>query len=356
MSDEDYNFITQEEINDLSMDIRINEPLDKESLIKYSSNWLKSFLMISNSLYSARAFYVNEGILSSDREYIFYHDLYSDDINLIKTIRNKYQKLRKDDADEGERTPHSAKWNPSDIWAVESGFELDIIERVENCISVVALNKLMDSYFISKNLIGISLKKVSNVSQNVSLIINSITNIPTYKFVNISIAPDALSTTNVKIKASRNGEQVFDYLSIRTSAGQSIKNVIVEVSGNSARHGSMSITKVNQFLRRYGLDEVPLVRDIIRYSDNELKSKIQDIQDINFIKYIRKVIFNSYGRENVITRSRLISKYQALFFAWSLLKGESSGKTDETIESIFHYALSINDGKYRTPKYVRFLD
>ena len=118
------------------------------------------------------------------------------------------------------------------------------------------------------------------------------------------------------------------------------------------------------------MDPVPVYRN-----DRFYESSIEDMDDEELTEEIiainNKIVnkYNNVSRKitNVkeVDRGRLISKYQSLFLAWTLMEcqndmyNDNYTIADRIIENMFHYALSINmTGKVsgRTPRYVRIVD
>ena len=90
------------------------------------------------------------------------------------------------------------------------------------------------------------------------------------------------------------------------------------------------------------------------------------------LKLRKKYLINKYGKEIIsrsvnkkieVNRARLVSKYQSLFLAWTLMKNSNKPSgihglslSDLVIEEMFYYSLAINTGLYRTPKFIRVVD
>ena len=316
-------------------------------------------MKISNALYNRRA-KVSEGeksdfILSDNISYKFYH---TSSINgVCKVIKEKYKEV--------SNSINIFKWSPSDIWAVSIKDERSIIRQILSCRTLGNLNRVIDENFDSRKLIGISLKKV-NEPKNVKLVINKITKIPQYTFSNIKLAKDAASTTGLKIIADRysydfgNAEET---MTIRSFSGQGIGNISGEVDGKSARGGKVSLSRINEILRKNKIEVVPTIDDLSEWSDNELLREIKAINKKIINIYDGDLSNQSYRTQMEINRARLISKYQSLYLAWILMENKEipsskEGKTvsDLIIQEMFLYALSIMFNSRRTPKYVRVID
>lgn len=335
-------------------------PITKDLLEEYILEWGLTFLKTANALFTRKIKITNNNkvdvILRSDIRYKFYQ--VSSKNGICEAIKKTYH---------SSKSPSMSKWNPSDIWAVDTVVEQEIINELAKHQSVSGLNKVIDYYFDTRQLVGISLKKVVK-DEKIKLVINKMTKPPKYTFNGIKLAEDALSTASLRIEVNTLSEIGFGnapaYMTIRSFSGSKIQNVSGEVAGKAARQGKISLIKINEILKKHIGEDVPLVSEIEKWSDRELKSEIEAINE----KVVRKyghVLPSNRQYEN--SRIRLVSKYQALFLAWIFLENEGKRKNrraeltvvDQAVEEMFHYALSIMfdvTKSGRTPKYVRVVD
>lgn len=81
-------------------------------------------------------------------------------------IKNAFLKVKKLHSDQGGTDFSSEdKWNPADIWIVDTKEENNIKTKLANITSLGMLNTLIYEWFKSQDLIGISLKKNPNKPQ-----------------------------------------------------------------------------------------------------------------------------------------------------------------------------------------------
>jgi hypothetical protein len=346
--------------------------IDRDIISKFEKDWTPTFVNIANVIYqpgSANSGFKNDLLINPRRLYKFCQISSNDGI--VKAIKDKFKSYNK--------KVSMAKWNPSDVWAIDTYTEKTIIQQINDCDTFADFNNIINSLFDEKKLIGISLKKVGS-KEDVKLIINKLTKIPIYKFESVKVAEDSLSTIGVKISArsySEFGEDIA-YMSFRSSGGpDKIENIQGEVQGKMARHGKISLTMINKILVEVlSSVEGAKVETVIsatseEYYDENL-SKWTNRQLINEIDSINNKIIRKYGdvtssrlKEVGLNRSRLISKYQSLFLAWILMENQNVpynrlySVSDKIVGLMFQYALSINlTGKKsgRTPKYARIVD
>ena len=257
--------------------------------------------------------------------------------------------------------------------------EKRIITGLEYISSITDLNKYIDVNFEYKRLLGLSLKKVKEL-EDIKIIVNKITKAPKYKYKTVRISSDPLSTIGLKIIVDRKRSQDFssgeESMTIRSKAGPFvIENISGEVDGSASRHGQMSLTKINQILQKHGIDPVIMARTSGRagekfykeslesWSDKDLKDQIILLNNILINKYGQEIISRSVNKKIEVNRARLVSKYQSLFLAWTLMKNSNKPSgihglslSDLVIEEMFYYSLAINTGLYRTPKFIRVVD
>ena len=361
IKDSDFNDILNLNDDDFNFYLNYVDAIDitKDLFEEYISEWGLTFLKTANALYNRRIRITNNNkidvILRSDIKYKFYQ--VSSKNGVCEAIKNSYH---------SSKVPQMSKWNPSDIWAVDIKAEKKIISDISKHQSISGLNKVIDHYFDTRQLVGISLKKVVK-NEKIKLVVNKMTKPPKYRFNGIRLAEDAFSTASLRIEANTISDVGFgnnmSYMTVRSFSGSKILNVSGEVAGKAARQGKISLNSINEILEKYIGESVPLVSEIDKWSDRELKIEVEAINNKIVQKYGH---VSSSNRKYEINRIRLISKYQALYLAWILLENENRRRNrssitvvDQAIEEMFHYALSIMfdvSKSGRTPKYVRVVD
>lgn len=343
--------------------------LTQADIEKYYPDWSESFINIPNFLYYpgiVHSGFKNDYLLSANVLYKFCQ--LSSSSGVVKALRATFQ----------DRHPgvNFAKWNPSDVFAVDISRESEIESQLNNCKSATLLNDIVDKGFGNKSLVGISLKKIKKKS-DLKIIVNKVTRPPKYTLETIRLSRLPLATLGLEIIANRRSREFgsgTEVMVIRSREKNKLVNISAEVRGKTAKHGNMSLTQVNKILESYGLDAVPSVsarsekfygKSIEDWTDSELKKEILAINK-KIMEYYGSII-EPKNLAIEVDRIRLISKYQSLFLAWVLMdaeryESEREGLTiaDCVIEEMFHFALSINitPGKEsgRTPRYARIID
>ena len=113
--------------------------------------WHKSHCLAANKLYSQQQCRVQDAR--------FYRGSGFDNIE----IKNAYKRVNTNlvALNESKFTDED-KWNPSDIWIAKRGFD---ISPINNLNTAAEINKFLDEKFISKELVGVSLKKSEGITE-----------------------------------------------------------------------------------------------------------------------------------------------------------------------------------------------
>ena len=115
------------------------------------SVWHKSHCLAANKLYSQQECQVQDAR--------FYRGSGFDD----KEIKDAYKRVNKNlkTLDEPVFTDED-KWNPADIWIAKRGIDMS---PLNNLNTAAEINKFLDEKFISKELVGVSLKKSEGITE-----------------------------------------------------------------------------------------------------------------------------------------------------------------------------------------------
>ena len=347
--------------------VSLSKDLNFGDFEEFLISWNNTFYRTANALYSVRSQLVETkervSILDPNKKYIF--NQIASKSNLIESIIEVYKKCEKE-------IPIS-KWTPSDIWAVNSEKESEIIQSFSEVENMEELNNLINSLFNSKDLIGISLKKINTSDEQLNLIINNETPKPLYVLENISITENPTKTINTTINAQRFSNVFGDgveKLDIRSFSGPEVKQDISgEVIGKDARQGRIGLKHINSILNKYGVEEIPFFNEIL--FNKTADQLIDELNELNL------QILNKYNIEikrdinynTDISIPRLLSKYQGLLLSKRLIDNSEKTfdfiiigedrwpitKADKILHEILYYALSIQNSKFISPKYVRVI-
>jgi len=348
---------------------QIRVPIDfTEDIIELyfeNENWMSTFLNVANGMYSIEPIYTKgrghyEKALSNRKKYIFYHIGWGKSIT--DALAKQYKKL------ENSGIP-IAKWTPSDVWAVSMEQEDSVLTEIYKCETFIELNRLINSLFTANLLRGISLKKVSGVKDDMTIIINKLTPVPEFTFKGVAVSSNPFSSIGIRILADRKSkymEDGVDTIDVRSFSGPDTPSDISgEVMGHSARHGKVGLWWINRVIdninNEYSL-ETPIpsitIKEDITESDEALKREITRIKTL-IVSYGATETRN--GADRVSSRSQILSKYQSLKLSEILYEYSetrtSTGKSvsDILIQDMFYYAMSIKNDVFECPKYIRMI-
>ena len=138
------------------------------------------------------------------------------------------------------------KWNPSDFWMVERGFDFG---RIDGEQTLLGLNQVIQESLQEKSLIGISLKKMqggaSLSKKNITSNMNQSKEYTGFSYSRTSMDGYILLSGGTKIQ-------------YRSFGGpSSLTGFQGEVKGANANQGKISLGPTNMILRTYGLPTVP---------------------------------------------------------------------------------------------------
>ena len=138
------------------------------------------------------------------------------------------------------------KWNPSDFWMVEKGFNFG---RIDGEQTLLGLNQIIQESLQEKSLIGISLKKMQGGATL------SKKNIASNMNQNKTYAGFSYSRTSMDGYILLSGGTKIQYRSF--GGPSSLTGFQGEVKGANANQGKISLGPTNMILRTYGLPTVP---------------------------------------------------------------------------------------------------
>lgn len=345
-------------VNDeLQHHIRSNKVVNVDD-VTYFDGWTYTYIKTSNEFY-------NE--LDKNKTYIFYHSFF--DGGVSNSIKDAFNRCIKSVNKEVGLRINISKWNPSDIWAVNSKLETEIINNISECENITDLNTVMDSYFDNKDLLGISLKKLP-VDSDINLIINK--NIGTkFEYDYTSTSKEELGSMSIMIHAKSYSDIQIrrkEKLEVRTFNSRTGQDISFEVVGETSKYGKTNINYVNYILNKFNIGNIPHYNNI-KLNDDELIEEINILY--NTIPNLEKTETRSKNYNIEDNRNKLVSKYQSLIFAKILEENKKRpAKTgllnkiifklnkklsisDYIMKQIFSYAYSMGGELFENTKFYR---
>jgi hypothetical protein len=357
ITDKDYDLLfdilgyIREELLDI---IKTEVYLSPEILENYRKNWSTTFVTTANALYEYREIYTSKGgkksILDDRKRYVFHQVGFTGGI--MSTIKKKFVELA--------RGMQPAKWNPSDMWIVNSIKIQELLSDIEGCQTIEELNKLVDENFMRRDIVSVSLKKVRNL-ESANLLINKVTERPRYSFLKVRTSFKATNSLGVNIlmnqKSDLESENRDIMMVVRTFGGkEKIQDVQGEVLGKTSRHGKISLIEINSIFSKVSQEykiEIPPIPNHKYFeslSEDELNTQVEILNDaIGKLGDKSKEI----KTDKLGTKTRLISKLQALLIAKNLYYFVQA--SDRMCQLMMYYALAIENSQFVCPMYVRVL-
>ena len=310
--------------------------------------WKESFMIGANK--------INE--LLSGRDYEFVRGDSKIDDGAIKDAFNRVK---------GQTKPKLAsedKWNPADIWAVRKSQKASIVKRLNDEQTVNGVNNLLQELTVSKDLVGISLKK-SDASAK--LVLKNAESAAVRK-KNSSVSFNSQKTvSNVIFDNGKNmkdedkkfpmdvyiyhGSGNFDKFQARNFGGDRKGDWKLELKGRLAAQGKVQGNVVYELMEEIGCTSLPSIADWSKCSPtaskaikdsitNEIYDLLSEFDASGFSK-ATKDKNNMISLINMRPQSWRYSKLSGL----RLLKWltSNSSKADDVMKELYLYAGSQSD-------------
>lgn len=271
-----------------------------------NKTWIDTFILTANALYNSYS--------GSN----FTHHRKSEFVDLI------YKNFKFLSKQEG-LTLKSDKWNPSDIWLVDSS-----LKSIGNPSSLVELNTILLKLYSEDKLIGVSLKKLGKSAKiTVNNIEDSIKK--EYKYEGYECRP---TNSNSRI-IYEGGNIVFRTFNYAT-------NFAGEILGKTAAHGKIGHSNINYILKLNNMPVLP--------SSLEVKTLLKE-KNPKFIDEYYKIyseVVEKLSKENFITEvieskdlNFLVSKFLSANIIHILLN--SGNKKDNIVTELVNYSSSSGE-------------
>lgn len=311
----------------------------------YDDDWHQTFNMQATAL---------KGWLKSNKGY-----LYSRDSGIMPFLENiAITKC-------GVATKDS--WNPADIYIVKSNKErqikIDLTKignnRADKKVKLDMLNEYMREKFLTRDLVGISLKKLG---RSVSLEESNVVKLTAMK--DIGIIKDSI---RLNLDLESNGEFKTGEMALKINAGGSEVNIQIRAfsggvrestqmdmtgQGAAAKLGKVSAREaIDPFLksmgplrRRMGTEIVRVgqwqTKDITKYVDEKkaletirIDGSFVDFGDNDWSKTLREAI--ELEKENNRTASQLSAKLQCFRWIEIFAEAEKKGRLKEFLSTLY---------------------
>lgn len=237
-----------------------------------------------------------------------------------KNIYNAFKIAKK----EAELTMHNDKWNPADIWLVDSS-----LGDYEFPTNLTKLNGILVELFSSKKIIGVSLKKATK---------------------NPSIKVIGLSESDYKghtyegydmRKTNNNLKVLYDGGSVTFRNFRFATNYAGEIDGKTAQHGKLGLGPINDNLKLNNLTLLPNSKDIAEKFNTGDEELVKNFKEL-FLKYVDKAEEKDF--EEIMSTKDLnykSSKYLSLELL-DIFENAEKSLQNELISDMIRYASSMS--------------
>ena len=351
---------TTEDKSTILKDVHSTKVITRDDLKFFEDKgWVYTYIITANKLFES---------LDQRKHYTFYHSYAGHSIadQLYKSFKKAFHNINKDN----NIRISMSRWNPSDIWVVETSYEKALINALKGIDDIIELNAVMDKCFEDNYLIGISLKKIF-FGKDIELIISK--NIhPNFRYEYTSVSENPFDTLTVQIHSVSISEFFLkrkETLDTRIYSGNEEDNIFLEVKGSASKYGKSSLNYINSILKRVKIEPIPLYNEI-DLTDEQLRRRIKKLYST--IPNLKLKPSRSQTRWNIKhTRSKLISKYQSLLLVDKLerykkkpykkgvfrrlrfLFNNNLNLSNYIIKDIFYYAYSMGGELFDTCKFYR---
>ena len=218
------------------------------------------------------------------------------------------------------------KWNPSDFWMVERGFDFG---RIDGEQTLLGLNQVIQESLQEKSLIGISLKKMQGgASISRKNIVSNMNQSKTYTGF-------SYSRTSMDGYILLSGGTKIQYRSF--GGPSSLTGFQGEVKGANANQGKISLGPTNMILRTYGLPTVPTnAAQRVRTDPASVWSEIS----VGLRKYARMNQNQIDTLRDKVNQSWLYSKLQVTQLIGIIESIKNKNIRNQLVEDLYLYASS----------------
>ena len=319
--------------------------------------WHKSHCLAANKLYSQQQCRVQDAR--------FYRGSGFDDIE----IKNAYKRVNTNlvALNESKFTDED-KWNPSDIWIAKRGLDMS---PLNNLNTAAEINKFLDEKFISKELVGVSLKKSEGITEAIESasarfeVMNQEppaerrAKVSSYKWV------DRNSTGGYDLYFENRGKQSidvylyygsgeFDKFQLRNFGGQKASWQI-ELKGATAAHGRCGGGNVASIVNEYAPNAMPWDNNNFYNSCNPTNRNAtigitREISEL-LVEFDAKNIVRGLSQQRDLAHYRSLIAYKSQEWRYSKLNGlrflkalrDNPSKADQIIQALYLFASSQLD-------------
>jgi len=322
------------------------------------AKWHKSNCLAANKLFSQPECRVQDAM--------FYRGGGFDDAE----IKNAYKRVNDDlDSLDGvSKFTAEDKWNPADIWIAKRGFDISPLNQLHTAAEI---NKFLDEKFLSKELVGVSLKKSEGITEAIETasarfeVMNQEppaerrAKVSSYKWV------DSNRTGGYDLFFENRGKQSIDvYLyygsgefnkfQLRNFGGQKASWQI-ELKGATAAHGRCGGGNVASIVNEYAPNAMPwdnnnFYNQCDPHNSNATIGITREIAEL-LVEFDAKNIVRGLSEQRDLSQYRSLVAYKSQEWRYSKLNGlrllkalrNNPTRADQIIQALYLFASSQLD-------------
>ena len=322
--DVDY-IVTLEDLEAVSGSVETDEPLGKiHEFIMNDPDWMKSSIRTANKLYGATKY--------RNTKFKFHRGT-----SIVNTVENHFKKVN---AADGRPFSNINKWTPADIYMCDHSFDTSVITN--EMIFQGGINKVLLDLISEKKLIGVSLKKVTTATANLT----------ENNFTRASLTIKK-PFTKVGSKTLYNSMDVYlegQGVSVQFRATDAEgKTWQGEVMGSSAKHGKVGGGVMNYIMESVYGDGNGVWKQYLSAAEVSVASKGSAL-DGKIFTLANKNKSSVMGDNETVTLEQIsdmrpqwkFAKYIGLEVVDRMMSG-SAAERDEITTRIYLYATSASD-------------
>ena len=235
----------------------------------------------------------------------------------------------------GETALKDDKWNPGDVWAIDSGFDVESLDAS----SVDALNGDILQNYLDRKLVGISLKgpMTKNVPVKELNIDKSL--LKTYRYTRFD-----LESKGGTYWSAKNGSLVAGKVTLMFKDNKQFGNIKAEIKGMKGRGGGLSWGVMDMFLRRHGIRYglKPHSKYIVKQAKKMARGDKRAIKEYYdyYNHFYNNVDLKEFTKELKKKDGQWISSKFAITMVAYQLEQLGGTKLNDTITNFINYAGS----------------
>jgi len=316
--------VTKVNVDKYKTDFDINGDINK-ILNELDDEWITSCVLGANKLWNK---------FNGKGKYVFHRG--SKDVDKIEAGFKRVKKIEKVRMDVN-------KWNPSDIWMIESNFHWDCLDKE---MTLVGYNQCIQENLEKDKLIGVSLKKIYGSADIKQMNMQKAMKGRCKDYVGYTYSNDSIDAY-----LNLSGGTKIQY---RSFGGKTtLTGFQGELKGTKANQGKISLGPTNMILRSHGFSEVP-TNAAARVKNEKTRGSVIDEIKKGLRTYTKPKMSDTdiaklFLNTKIVTEGFLYSKLQATQLLDIVTNIKNTEARNQLVEDLYLYASS--QSKYSSAYY-----